>query len=69
MLYLALVSGARQRAYSIVDMTTLERLLRIDTGQRCRIRLWIRTSGVMVKVVTTVHVGCHLQTRRIRLVF
>ena len=69
MLLLAVVSGVRDCADSIVNVAALKRLLRIDTGQGSGVRLRIRASGVMVKVVTTIHVGCHLQTRRIRLVF
>ena len=69
MLLLAVVSGVRYRADSIVNVAALKRLLRIDAGQGSGVRLRIRASGVMVKVVTTIHVGCHLQTRRIRLVF
>ena len=69
MLLLAVVSGVWYRVNSIVDVTPLKRLLWIYAGQCSCIRLRIRASGIMVKVVTTIHVGCHLQTRRIRLVF
>ena len=69
MLMLVVVSGARDRVDSIIDMTALKRLLWIDARQGSGIRLRIRAAGIMVKVVTTIHVGCHLQTRRIRLVF
>ena len=70
MLLRAVMAGGPDRADSIVDMTTLERLLGVDAGQgRGCVRLRIRASGVVVEVVTAIHVGCHLQTRRIRLVF